>query len=191
MEQTTNYETTNLEFAYSFHEQMRKEDLILAYEGEISQGLTKAFSNMAEESLEKENVDNRVKRQVFHVMVESLQNLSKHTDNSTTGEPMRPGAGIFLVGRCKGAFYVVSGNSVSNEKVAGLRERLDEINAKSPDEMKAYYKEKLRASRLSEKAGAGLGFIDMAKKTGSKVIYQFIELNEKTSFFLYRINISK
>jgi len=191
MTPSSNFETTKLEFAYAFHQQMRKEELILAYEGEVSQGLTKAFSAMAEESLEKENVDNRVKRQVFHVMVESLQNLSKHTDHSTTGEPMRPGQGIFLVGRANGAFYVVSGNSVANDKVAGLRERLDEINSKAPDELKAYYKEKLKASRLSEKAGAGLGFIDMAKKTGSKVHYQFIELNEKTSFFLYRINISK
>ena len=187
----TEFENKELEFAYRFHNQMREQELMLAYEGDISQQLTKAFSAMAEDALEKNNEDEKVKRRLFHVMVESLQNLSKHSDNPSTGESARPGTGIFLVGRCAQCYMVTTGNVTSNSKLDFLKEMLDTINSMTPEELKAFYKTKLKENRLSDKGGAGLGFIDMARKTGSKVEYHFVPINDLVSFFLYRITIQR
>ena len=52
---------------------------------------------------------------------------------------------------------------------------LDHINSLDLDGIKALYKEKIKASRLSETGGAGLGFIDMVKKTKNKLVYSFKE----------------
>ena len=184
-------ETTNLDFAYEFHHSMRSQQLILAYEGDMTQQLTKAFSSLAEESLDKEQEDERVKRKVFHVMVESLQNVARHSHDPDTGNPINPGSGIVLVGKATQAYFVTTGNIVANDRIDVLRDRLNHINSLEPDELKKYYKEKLRASRLSDKGGAGLGFIDMAKKTGSDIEFQFVPVNEHASFFVYRIQISR
>ena len=187
----TPLETTNLDFAYDFHHSMKRQQLILAYEGEMTQQLTKAFSSMAEESMQKEHEDERVKRKVFHVMVESLQNVTRHSHDPDTGEPVTPGSGIVLVGKQTEAYYVTTGNVIANDRIEALRDMLDHINSLDPDALKKHYKEKLRASRLSDKGGAGLGFIDMAKKTGSSIEYQFVPINDTSSFFVYRIQISR
>ena len=188
---TTTFETTQLEYVYHFHNTMREMQLMLAYQGDVSQQLTKAFASMAEESMAKDQEEERIKRKVFHVMVESLQNLSKHSDHRTTGQPVKPGQGIFMVSRGQEGYSIVTGNVVANEKVPEIRERLNHINSLDAAELKAYYKTCLRESRLSEKGGAGLGFIDMAKKTGSKVEFQFVPLNQLTSFFLYRMCVKR
>jgi hypothetical protein len=46
-------------------------------------------------------------------------------------------------------------------------------------------------NKISEKGGAGLGLIDIAKKTGSKLSYQFKELNDEVSFFILTSTIKR
>ena len=42
----------------------------------------------------------------------------------------------------------------------------------------------LNDSELSAKGGAGLGLIEMAKKTGNRLDFDFIRLDEKYSYFV-------
>ena len=42
----------------------------------------------------------------------------------------------------------------------------------SPEELKVHYLEKLKTTELSDKGGAGLGMIDMARKSGNKLGYK-------------------
>ena len=46
------------------------------------------------------------------------------------------------------------------------------------------YKQQIREGRLSPKGGAGLGFIDIARKTGQKLIYSFLRVDDENSFFV-------
>ena len=178
-------------FAYDFHQTMLTQNLMLAYEGEVTQQLTKAFATMAEQNMEKESEDNSVKRKVFHVMVECLQNICKHTDHVESGESIIPGSGIFLVGKNDDHYTVTTGNSVSIERCKKIEEMLSNINDLDADGLKQLYKKQLKESRLSEKGGAGLGFIDIAKKTGQKIGFDFISVNDKTNFFLLKVKIPR
>lgn len=178
-------------FAHDFHATMASNKLMLAYDGEVTQQLTKAFATLAEQSLEKEEEDNSVKRKVFHVMVECLQNVCKHTDHHETGDPLIPGSGIFLVGKDEDQYTITTGNTVSMEKMEGIKELLNQINNLDADGIKALYKKQLKEARLSEKGGAGLGFIDIAKKTGQKIGFNFMEVNEKSAFFLLKVRVMR
>ncbi|MCZ6898904.1 MAG: DUF6272 family protein, partial [Bacteroidetes bacterium] len=44
---------------------------------------------------------------------------------------------------------------------------------------------------LSEKGGAGLGFVDMARKSGHKLEFGFETMNDEFSFFSLKSVISK
>lgn len=178
-------------FAHEFHNTMQSRDLMLAYDGEVTQQLTKAFASLAEQSLNKEEEDNSVKRKVFHVMVECLQNVCKHTDDITTGEQAIPGNGIFLVGRSDDFYTITTGNTVGADKIEGISNLLNEINELDHDGIKALYKKQLKEARLSEKGGAGLGFIDIAKKTGQKIGFNFIEVNDRSAFFLLKVKVMR
>jgi hypothetical protein len=49
----------------------------------------------------------------------------------------------------------------------------------------------MRETAISEKGGAGLGFIDIARKTGNPLEYHFEPIDEKNSFFLLKTSINK
>lgn len=74
-------------------------------------------------------------------------------------------------------------------KVDSFKQRLESINAMSPEDLKILYKEILNNDRLSEKGGGGLGMIDIARKTGQKLNFNFAEINDKYSFFSLNIKV--
>ena len=185
-----NLELDQLKFAYEFHKTMDSNGLMLAYEGEVTQQLTKAFSSLTETNLEKESESYGVRQKVFHIMVECLQNIAKHSDE-VTGEAGKGnlGNGIFLVSKDDTHYSITTGNPITNDKIDNVRDLIDQVNSLDRDDLRTFYKKMLKETKLSEKSGAGLGFIDMAKKTGSKITYHFEPISDESSYFLYKIKI--
>ena len=191
------YDAKNyMKFVMDFHKQMLINDLTLVYEGLVTQEITKAFTSLAERDLDRMEDDGKVKKKVYHVMVECLQNIAKHADEEgpSASDSLEDGlvkSGIFIVGKGEDSYFVTSGNSIENDKVEPVSQMLDHINSLDKDGLKKLYKEKMLASKISEKGGAGLGFIDMAKKTGNKLVYHFEKINEHHSFFLLRTQVTR
>lgn len=179
------------EFVMQFHQTMVEKKLTLVYEGEVNQSITKAFVAMAERNMDETEQDLAVKKRVYHVMVECLQNICKHADDMETGAPDIPGSGIILVSEDKEEYTVTTGNVIANERMETILEILQEVNTLDRSELKELYKKQIKESRLSLKGGAGLGFIDIAKKTGNGLVYHFEPLNDITSFFILKTTISK
>lgn len=192
MENFTRAEGTSfMEFVYRIHQSMVSNKIILVYEGEVNQDITKAFTALTQKNLDEDNVTSLpIKKRVYHVMVECLQNIGKHSDNIESGEPETPGNGIFMVSRSEEGYSVITGNPVANTKIPDITEMLNKVNSMDAEQIKAYYKEKILASRISEKGGAGLGFIDIVKKTGNKIEFHFATINDVTSFFIVKTRIN-
>ncbi len=181
----------NLDFVYDFYVKMKKNNINLAYEGEMTHQITKAFTSLTESSMVKEEDDNSVQKKVFHVMVECLQNISKHAGNRNNIITSKDGRGIFMISKGKSEYNVTTGNIINNDKIPKLRKMLENINSLDKDGLKKLYKQQMREGRLSEKGGAGLGFIDIARKTGQKLVYSFLSINEERSFFVLTSTISR
>lgn len=181
----------SLDFVYDFYVKMKKNNINLAYEGEITHQITKAFTSLAESSMVKEDDFNTVQKKVFHVMVECLQNISKHAENRNSIVTSKDGRGIFMISKDESEYNVTTGNLINNDKVEKLREMLENINSLDKDGLKILYKQQMREGRLSDRGGAGLGFIDIARKTGQKLVYSFLTINEKRSFFVLTSTISR
>jgi hypothetical protein len=180
-----------LEFVYEFYKSMKEHEITLVYEGEITHQITKAFTSLTESNMAKEEENNSVQKKVFHVMVECLQNISKHADDFGTNEYIFSGRGIFLVAKGKDDYTVTTGNAVENSKIQELKKLLEQVNSLDKEELTELYKKQIREGRLSEKGGAGLGFIDIKRKTGKNLDYHFLPINDDASFFLLTSTISR
>jgi hypothetical protein len=101
------------------------------------------------------------------------------------------GRGIFLVSKDEEEYNITTGNLIKSDKVNGLRKMLENINNLDPEGLKQLYKQQMREGRLSPKGGAGLGFIDIARKTGEKLVYSFLEIDEDNSFFVLTSTVSR
>lgn len=172
----------------SLHDEMASNGFSLVYEGEFSHEVMKMFTSMAERDMDKSNEDKSVKRKVFHVMVECLQNMTKHSDDVDKNDGV--GNGLFIVGKKDGYWSVITANKILREKIDGLKASIDNINSLNKDDLNALYKKQIREGSLSEKGGAGLGLIDIARKTGRQLDYQFLPLEDKENyFFLLKVRI--
>jgi len=180
-----------LEFVYDFYASMKAHEIKLVYEGKVTHQITKAFIALAEAQMEEKEETLKVQRTVFHVMVECLQNISRHADEYDTDEIVYSGKGIFMVSNTNEAYCISTGNAILNEKIPSLEKMLEHINDLNDLELKELYVKQMREGRLSEKGGAGLGFIDIRRKTGQKLDYHFLPFSEKVSFFLLTTLISR
>jgi hypothetical protein len=180
-----------LEFVYEFYKSMKAHEITLVYEGEITHQITKAFTSLTESNMAKEDEPATVQRKVFHVMVECLQNISKHADDFTSSDFLFSGRGIFLVSKGDNEYSVTTGNAVDNDRIEELTEMLESINKMNKEELKDLYKKQMKEGRLSDKGGAGLGFIDIKRKTGRDLEYHFLPISDDTSFFLLTSTIGR
>jgi hypothetical protein len=59
----------------------------------------------------------------------------------------------------------------------------------SPVELKAFYKEVLNEEEFTGSGGAGLGIIDMARKSGQKIDYSFDSVSENHCFYSLQVKV--
>jgi uncharacterized protein YicC (UPF0701 family) len=171
---------------------MMEQKLILVYEGDFTQETTKSILAMAERNLDSSAEDSSTKRKVFNVMVEALQNIVKHSSEHglKAGSLISKNA-IFMISKTDSHYCVMTGNPVPKESKEGLIGVLNLLNGKDKDGLKEMYKEIIKNSQISEKGGAGLGFIDMARKSGEKLEFMFSEMNPEYDFFCLKVNIPR
>jgi hypothetical protein len=123
-------------------------------------------------------------------MVECLQNIVKHGESYESGDGYEYNA-VFMIGKKGEEYIIASGNPLYNDGIEGLRQRLDKVNSLDKDGLKQLYKDIIKNTSISEKGGAGLGFVDMARKSGKKLEYGFVEMDEERSFFSLKTTISR
>lgn len=184
-------QNSQLDSVYSLYQDMIKKGFTLIYEGEVNHQITKTFTSMADENMEKVSEDDSVRKKVYHVMVECLQNICKHAEDAEQNDSAFSGNGIFIVGRDEKAYHVISGNQVGADQKEKIMESIDFVNSLDKDKLKELYFKKLKEGSLSDKGGAGLGFIDMVKKTGHKLEYHFNALPDGEYFFILKSTISR
>ncbi len=179
-----------MKYVYDLHKSMLEQNLILVYEGEFTQEITKSVLAMAERNMDSIGEDSTVKRKVFNVMVECLQNIVKHGEGYKT-EANNAFNAVFMIGKRGDEYIVASGNPLSNSDVEKLKGKLDQVNSLDKEGLKELYKDVIKTTSISDKGGAGLGFIDMARKSGQKLEYDFSAIDDKQSFFSLKTTIPR
>lgn len=178
---------TFIKSVLSIYDEMACNGFSLVYLGEFNHQIMKMFTSMAEKDMDKHSEERSVKKKVFHVMVEILQNMTRHTDDADEQSPT--GNGLFMVGKKQNSYYIITANKITNDKIDDLKTSIDHVNSLNKDELTELYKKQMKDGVLSEKGGAGLGLIDIARKTGEKLTYQFLPLDDNTNFFLLKVRV--
>lgn len=175
-----------------YYNDISKGDILLAYKGSITSALINEVLEAVEDKLEEGNEEGKTRKKLYNVLVESLQNLYHHIEETHEGidEELDPKFGILVIERDgSGDYRVTTGNFVIASKTKFLKEKIDKINSLTRDELKDMYKFILNHQKISAKGGGGLGLVDIARKTGKKMIYNFYPYNDKYVFFDLRIQV--
>jgi hypothetical protein len=130
-----------------------KEKLIFGFCGPISQELMVEMASIWKQTIVTGNGSRRqAVSRVFSILVEQVQNIihysaERHAVDGGTSAAVPLSWGIIAVGR-EGKYHTVTcGNMVDNNRISGVRERLDKLQNMDKDQLKVHYKERMRTIR--------------------------------------------
>ena len=164
-------------------------DILLIYEGKFTPQTTKSVLHLAERNIDSIAEDPATKRKVFNILVECLQNVVKHGEKLE--HPEKGQVPVLMIGREEYQYLIISGNAMLAKSVKDLKARIDKINTLDKEGLKELYKVIMRNNTVSEKGGAGLGLIDMARKSGGPLDYDFTDIDHELCYFSLKTTIPR
>jgi len=176
---------------FDLYNRMESDKILLSFKGDVTSDLTASILHIIEQRLIEMDESPKLRKKVYNVLVECLQNLYHHIEDAVDTVVVDPDkrSAIFTIGLNNQGYSITTGNYIDTSKVERFSSQLKRINSLSPDDLKQFYKEVLSNEERSERGGGGLGMIDIARKTGKKLNYDFIPVSDNLSFFSLNINI--
>lgn len=155
-------------------------ELIIAYDGVINPDTIAKLEAEIEEKIVAYSYSKSLIRKVFFIAVELLQNLFIHGAEDDTHTKHN----FIIIARNPEEIIILTANLMQNKDVEKIKNIFDTINGfRSYEELKQYYMERLENNDLSEKGGAGLGFITIGLKSQPPLKYAFEKINDKFTYF--------
>ena len=161
-------------------EYQKNETVVVSHIGELSQSIISSIEEKVENKVTELEVAKGPIKKIFFISVETLQNMLIHGHKNNQDEQHN----FFILSKNGVKMNIVSANLVSNNSIASLEKQIETINSFDDEKaLKAYYLEHLENNTISEKGGAGLGFITIGMKSGNKPKYDFQKINDNLSLF--------
>ena len=170
---------------------MEEDNIIFSFNGVVTADFLTVILDIMETKMSYLSETSKTKKKVFNILVECLQNLYHHIDDDKDlkRDLKKSKSSIVMVIHDQDSYYVQTGNYIDKSVVIELNERLIKINGLDKEGLREYYREILDNGTVSSKGTAGLGMIDIARKSGNKLEYEFLEIDEEFSFFSLNVKI--
>lgn len=176
----------NKELVYDLYQSMVDNQISIVYEGAISQSLVRSFLSIAEDKMEKSAVGKNVKKRVFRVLLECLQNVTLMSEHDESQERNA----IFIVGNQDQNYIISTGVEVTEPERQDLQALVEDINAQDKAGLKNMYLENVKQKKLDFQNSMALSLIDISKKTDDKLNYDFKELKNGGIFFTLQARVN-
>jgi hypothetical protein len=160
-------------------DKMMSERLMFVYRGVVTNENSVPLLMLLEKEMENSEFGFVGRKRLFMFVLESLQNVSRHSNKDEHAN-----MSIVVYSKKDNGYTVTTGNVLPTSNINDLKLRLDEINNLDTKEIRSVYRQMLNNAEFSTKGGAGLGLIEMAKKTGNKLDFDFIPIDSEYSYFI-------
>jgi len=185
----------------SLRKLIMKNKIVLTFEGKMSQGvlinlvetLKEKLLASADNEVELEDSDSRqfVVKKVYAIFIELAQNIQNHSAEKVLIEGAETGVGIIVIREDEECFTITSGNQVTLSKADSLNKYCEELNGLSSEEIRKLYRTQLRRERQEGSRGAGIGLLEVTKKTGNPIVHSLTKDGAEHYFFTLSIRVNK
>lgn len=177
---------------YEFKSGLNQKGIIFSFTGYISEKILFALGEAIRQKMAVEAVGPGLTKKVFSVFVEQVQNIIRYSEDKIAGGDGKSqvlSSGVIIVGEEQGHFFIVCGNMVSTQSMEKLKERLAHLATLDKAQLKAFYKEKLKAPPEDESQGATIGLIEIARRSSEPVEWDFLQTDPSQAFFCLKAYI--
>ena len=171
----------NDEFIFNHFNNTIEGDLEYIYRGDMTPRLVMNILDFAKLNLEKAEDTTRIKSRIYFIMGEGLQNIARH--QIKTSDISSEDATMVSINKKNASYYITTCNLINTENIANLIVKLEKINSLTNEELREFSRYTRMTTGISEKGGASIGLIEMAKRSGNKLSYNFAEIDNNLSYF--------
>jgi len=181
--------------SFDLYNKIYNENVLLMYKGAITFDLVTSVIETLDRKVNMTESDKKVQKLFYSAAVECVHNLYHHMDEvkghfKEISEHDAKSGLITVIAKPK-YYNIITGNFIPTKHTYDLKDKIEEVNNTDKNGLRTLYKETLSNGEFSEKGTAGLGLIQLARKTGERLNYKFDKVNSEYSYFTFQIKISR
>lgn len=161
--------------------------ILMSHFGTFSQDFISSFSEATEELMASSADRKIVIKRTFSILIEGLQNIRLHGER----DEMNRQLGFVIVANSNEDYRIIMANIINPEDLTKVEKYLDRINNYSPEDLKDTYLSVLENEFISQKGGAGLGFITTRMKSDNPLNYSFYALMDGKMLFTFDVLLNR
>ena len=164
------------------HTLIQERKTVFCYSGPMTEDLLTTIANPVRHQLSDKETEEVVANRVFGVFIEQAQNIIRYSHQKTksTGDSV----GTIAISIADDGFLIEAVNVVAESKRDVLEATLVDLSVKDAKELRKLYRQRLKDGPPDDSVGAGLGFIEMARRV-KKFEFDF-QAHEFGALFVYR-----
>ena len=163
------------------------------YSGPMWNDGIKGISEMVKISLSHEGLSVKTSKAIFSVFIEQITNVLMYSAEKGVFSPKSGEAsiGTMILGNKGKVYFMQTGNAISNKGALFIKDRIDHLNRLDKEGIRQFYKEMLRSGDDNpDSKGAGLGFIEIAKRVTAPIEYKIEPINDEISYFSMYVEVA-
>jgi len=178
-----------------YRDMLNDNNIHVIYSGSIWSGGIDAIADVIQKHLELNGVPLSASQSVFSIFIEQINNIimysaEKELKSDQNGNKVELSKGDFILGIRDTTYFIQSGNPVTNNSAGILKTRIDHLNTLDKKEIRQYYMERVKAENDNpESKGAGIGLIEIARRSSSPIEYDFEPFNNDLQYFTMYITV--
>jgi hypothetical protein len=181
----------DLRSAQTLFQALSDDHCAIGYSGKFPDEHSARLIDLGTSVLENQGFGLVERGRLGYVMVEAYQNIVRHAAQLPPSIAEEEGRSMFLM-RChdKGQ-QVVAMNAVTRAQAKSLRHMLAALDGKSGSQLKELFLIGLQRASGSGSRGAGLGLIEMARRSGQTPGWEFLPLDEAHELFTLALRFGR
>lgn len=182
---------------FDYYNMLKKNKLYIIYSGPLWADGIEGIAEALKRRLKFDKLPLSVFNAVFSVFIEQVNNMLMYSEDKDIFEEGNKNEaledvskGIFILGTKGKTYFLQSGNVMKSEQVNLVKNRIDYLNTLDKKGLREFYKQQMKEGNDNlESKGAGLGLIEIARRSSSKIEYEFKQMDHHLTFFEMYIEI--
>ena len=171
-------------------EEILEEDgiVFLTYGGFLTQSLIAGMTDALEKEVSSNDLSMKIANNIFTIFIELSQNMMAYA-KSKAGEAF-DAKGMIIVGLnpSKSDYYIIGRNLVDAEDKKRIEARLEDVEGMDREGLRQLYRERRKSGRDKHTRGAGIGFIEIARRSDS-LEHHFVPAGGERYYFIVKVTI--
>lgn len=163
-------------------------EVIIHFKGQLHFDIIGELIHMLKDKMRVHKISYAVYKKILMLMIELLENIIRYQENyEGNSYILQNYPPEFLINYKDNTYYIESSNAILKSDKTLLEKRLKELNTLDKDSIRELYKATITNGKFSEKGGAGLGIIEMAKMSDEKLTYEFSDIDKNFAYYKLKL----